>query len=304
MDKKQTIQRIKTDLMMLMVAFIWGSAFTAQHLAGEHVGPYLIVGIRFVGAAVLLLFVIRFRFDLPRKVIWKCAGVGMLLFAASTLQQVALTVSTVGNAGFITGMYVVFLPIFLALFWRKRLKWNVWLAVLLVVTGLSLLTSTGIQRFAFGDILLVGCAILYAFQIIAVGDLVKTYDPVQVSIVQFFAAGIAGFVLSMFMENHTWHQIQASFWPLMYMIFLATGIAFTLQSVAQKNAEPTDAAIFFSMESVFAALVGVVYLGESFSPLQWFGGILMFTAMILSQINFKAKQQNAESLLNHAIEKR
>lgn len=302
MDKKQTIHRIKTDLMMLMVAFIWGSAFTAQHLAGEHVGSYLIVGIRFVGAAVLLLFVIRFRFNLPKKVIWKCAGVGMLLFAASTLQQVALTVSTVGNAGFITGMYVVFLPVFLALFWRKRLKWNVWLAVLLVVTGLYFLTSTGIESFALGDVFLVACAILYAFQIIAVGELVKTYDPVQVSIVQFFAAGIAGFVLSIFMENHTWNQIQASFWPLMYMVFLATGVAFTLQSVAQKHAEPTDAAIFFSMESVFAALVGVIYLGESFSPLQWFGGILMFAAMILSQIDIKSKQQNTESLLNHAVE--
>ena len=287
---------------MLFVALIWGSAFTAQQLAGAYIGPYLIVGIRFFGAGLLLMVVIRFQFNLPKKVILQSAGVGLLLFAASTFQQVALIVSTVGNAGFITGMYVVFLPVFLALFWKRRLKWNVWLAVALVVAGLYLLTSTGPASFAIGDLLLIGCAILYAFQIIGVGNLVKTYDPVQVSMVQFFSAGIAGFILSAFLEKNTWTGLQSSFWPMMYMIFLATGIAFTLQSVAQKNAAPTDAAIFFSMESVFAALVGVVYLGERFLPLQWFGGILMFVAMVLSQIEFKPEVQKEDTLLNHAVE--
>lgn len=287
MDRKKTTQRIQTDLLMLLIALIWGSAFTAQRLAGDHIGSYLIVGMRFLGASLLLFFVIRFKFSLPKKVILQSAGVGMLLFLASTFQQIALTVSTVGNAGFITGMYVVFLPVFLALFWKKRLRWNVWFAVLLVVIGLYLLTNTGTATFSLGDILLVGCAMLYAFQIIALGNLVRKYDPIQVSIVQFAAAGIAGFILSFLLEENSLAGVQASFWPMMYMIFMATGVAFTLQGVAQKHAEPADAAIFFSLESVFAALVGAIYLGEEFLPLQWIGCALMFIAMILSQIEFK-----------------
>ncbi|MEE4194578.1 MAG: DMT family transporter [Anaerolineae bacterium] len=302
MEHQQKFQRIKTDFLMLMIAFIWGGGFTAQQLAGKHIGSYLIVGIRFVGAAILLLFLLRFKLALPRKAIWQSAGVGMLLFAASSLQQVALTVSTVGNAGFITGMYVVFLPFFLALFWKKRLKWNVWLAVFLVTVGLFLLTNTGPAAFAFGDVLLLGCAMLFAFQIIGMGNLVKTYDPVAVSCVQFFAAGVAGLSLSVFTESNTLLGLQAAFWPMMFMIFLATGVAFTLQSVAQKHAEPTDAAIFFSMESVFAALIGVVYLDERFLPLQWFGGVLMFTAMVLSQLELKHRSPKVNRSLNHSIE--
>ena len=296
MNKSDTTLRIQTDLLMLLTAFIWGSAFTAQSLAGDHIQPFLIVGMRFLGAALLLLVLIRFKLNLPRKVIWQSAGVGLLLFMASGLQQVAMVVSTVGNAGFITGMYVVFLPLFLAIFWKHRLRWNVWLAVFLVMAGLYLLTSTGTTTFSLGDVMLVGCAIVYAFQIIALSSLVKAYDPIQVSIVQFISAGVLGFVFSFLLEDNTWQGVQASFWPMMYMIVLATGVAFTLQAVTQKHAEPTDAAIFFSMESVFAALVGVIYLGEQFRPLQWIGGGLMFAAMVLSQIEFPVLRRRKRKL--------
>ncbi len=302
MDRKHTAQRLKTDLLMLLIAFIWGSAFTAQQLAGQHISTYLIVGMRFSGAAILLLIGFRFNITLPKKVIIQSAGVGMLLFLASSLQQIALTVSTVGNAGFITGMYVVFLPIFLALFWKKKLRWNAWLAVLIVVIGLYLLTNTGFASFSFGDLLLVGCAVAYSFQIIGLGTLVKDYDAIQVSIVQFAAAGIAGFLFSFVLEENSWSGVQASFWPMMYMIVLATGVAFTLQGVVQKHAEPTDAAIFFSMESVFAALVGVVYLGEQFLPLQWLGCGLMFFAMVLSQIEFKPGLHRRQTSYPYTIE--
>lgn len=302
MDQEHTTKRIKTDLLMLLTAFIWGSAFTAQHLAAEHISTYLIIGMRFLGAALLLLVVIRFRFDLPKKVILQSAGVGVLLFLASAFQQVAMTISTVGNAGFITGMYVVFLPVFLALFWKKRLRWNVWTAVLMVVVGLYLLTNTGVSSFSIGDILLVGCAITYAFQIIAISDLVKNYDPLKISIVQFAVAGILGFAFAFTMETNTWQGVVDSFWPMMYMIFLATGVGFTLQAITQKDAEPADAAIFFSMESVFAALVGVIYLGEHFQPLQWFGGALMFAAMVLSQMVFPTRAAKRQRLLNNPVE--
>jgi len=300
MERSQLIQRIKTDVLMLLIAMIWGSAFSFQQLAGNHISPFLIVGIRFLGASLLLGVLVRLRFTLPRRIIWQSAGAGLLLFSASALQQFALLVSTVGNAGFITGMYVVFLPVFLALFWKKRLTWNVWWAVLLVVVGLYLLTNSGVDTFALGDLLLVGCAILYALQMITLGKLVKEYDPVQVSIVQFAAAGLAGLIFAFLFEDNSWSGIGSSFWPMVYMILPATGIAFTLQGVAQKHAEPTDAAIFLSMESVFAALFGFLFLGESFSPVQWVGSILMFTAMVLSQITVVKNIPRVS--LNNAVE--
>lgn len=300
MEKTQLIQRIKTDLLMLLIAVIWGSAFSFQQLAGKQIGAFLIVGIRFLGAAILLFIMIRFRLRLPLKVVWQSAGAGLLLFSASALQQFALQVSTVGNAGFITGMYVVFIPVFLALIWKKRLRWNVWWAVVLVVAGLYLLTNSGVNTFSLGDLLLVGCAILYALQMITLGKLVQVYDPLQVSLVQFAASGFAGFFFAILFEDNSWSGLWASFWPMLYMIVPATGIAFTLQGVAQQHAEPTDAAIFLSMESVFAALFGVIFLGESFSAVQWVGSLLMFTAMVLSQITVVKTLPSAS--FNNAVE--
>lgn len=290
MEKASVVQRIKVDALMLLIAFIWGSAFTAQQLAARSIGTFMIIGLRFLGAGLLLLLFFRFRLRLTSKAVWQSIGIGVLLFSASALQQVALLVSTVGNAGFITGMYVVFIPVFLALFWRKRIRWNAWAAVALVLMGLYLLTSSGSSQISRGDLLLVGSAILYAFQMIALSHVVRQSDPYQVAVVQFLACGILGMGAAFFFEQNTLAGIQQAWQPMLFLTVLATGVAFTLQGVAQKIAEPTDAAIFLSMESVFAVLVGVVYLQERFTPWQLAGCGLMFAAMVLSQIEFQRKK--------------
>jgi drug/metabolite transporter (DMT)-like permease len=290
MEKTNVVQRIKVDALMLMIAFIWGSAFTAQQMAARSLGTFAIIGIRFLGAGLLLLVLFRFRIQLSMTAIWQSVGIGVLLFSASALQQVALLVSTVGNAGFITGMYVVFIPVFLSLFWRRRIWWNAWAAVLLVLMGLYLLTSSGNSQITRGDVFLIGSSILYAFQMIALSHVVRRSDPYQVAVVQFLACGILGMGASLFFEQNTLAGIQQAWQPMLFLTVLATGVAFTLQGVAQKIAEPTDAAIFLSMESVFAALVGVVYLQETFTPWQLAGCGLMFAAMVLSQIEFQRKK--------------
>lgn len=289
MEKASVLQRIKVDALMLLIAFIWGSAFTAQQLAARSVGSFMIIGLRFMGAGLLLLALFRFRIRLPKQALWQSAGIGVLLFTASALQQVALLVSTVGNAGFITGMYVVFIPLFLSLFWRKHILWNAWAAVVLVLVGLFLLTSSGSSQITRGDVLLIGSSILYAFQMIALSHVVRRADPYQVALVQFLACGALGLGAAVLFEQNTVAGIQQAWQPMLFLTVLATGVAFTLQGVAQKIAEPTDAAIFLSMESVFAALVGVVYLQESFTPWQLAGCGLMFVAMVLSQIEFQRK---------------
>ena len=292
--KKTTQQRIRTDALMLLIAVIWGSAFSAQQVAAETVGPFLVLGLRFSGAAILLLILIRFRIQIPKAYLGKTILAGSLLFIASAFQQTALSISTVGNAGFITGMYVIIIPLLLWGIWKEKLAWNVWAAVGLVVIGLYFLTNTGNTQFAMGDLLLLICALLYALQMITLSDVVRNANPYHVAAVQFLVAGGAGLLMGLLFEDNSFAGIQTAWLPLAYITIFSTTIAYTLQGVAQKTAHPTDAAIFLSMESVFAAVFGVLLLGEQFSAGQLAGCLLMFMAMILSQVSFNSKKNSTE----------
>ncbi|MCD4752472.1 MAG: DMT family transporter [Anaerolineaceae bacterium] len=289
-SKEAFSHRIRLDALMLLIAIIWGSAFSAQQMASKTVGPFMVLGLRFSGAALLLLCLTRFRIELPRKYFWKTVLAGCLLFSASAFQQIALSISTVGNAGFITGMYVIFIPIFLWLVWQEKFRWNVWVSVALVVIGLYLLTNSGSTTFGLGDLFLLICAILYALQMITLSDIVRNANPLHVAVVQFLISGAAGLFIGVLFEDNSWQNIQLAWMPLVYITVFSTTIAYTLQGVAQKTANPTDAAIFLSMESVFAAIFGVIFLEERFSDLQIAGAILMFASMILSQLTFNSKR--------------
>lgn len=293
-NKEVFLERIRIDALMLFIAIIWGSAFSAQQLASKTVGPFMVLGLRFSGAAFLLLCLTRFRIELPRKYFWKTVLAGCLLFSASAFQQIALSISTVGNAGFITGMYVIFIPFFLWLVWKEKFRWNVWAAAVLVVIGLYLLTNSGGTRFALGDLLLLVCAILYALQMITLSDIVRHANPLHVAIVEFLISGAAGFFIGLLFEENSWQAVQMAWIPLAYITLFSTTIAYTLQGVAQKTANPTDAAIFLSMESVFAAIFGVIFLEEQFSALQISGAFIMFASMILSQLTFNSKGNPAK----------
>ena len=293
-SKEVFFQRIRIDALMLLIAIIWGSAFSAQQMASKTVRPFMVLGLRFSGAALLLLCLTRFKIILPRNYFWKTVLAGCLLFSASAFQQIALSISAVGNAGFITGMYVIFIPIFLWLVWKEKFKWNVWVSVALVVIGLYLLTNSGSTRFGLGDLFLLICAILYALQMITLSEIVRHANPLHVAIVQFLISGIAGLFVGVVFEENSLQAIQVAWMPLAYITLFSTAIAYTLQGVAQKTANPTDAAIFLSMESVFAAIFGVIILKERFSVFQIIGAILMFAAMILSQLTFNSKRNPAK----------
>ncbi|MBN2048707.1 MAG: DMT family transporter, partial [Anaerolineaceae bacterium] len=274
---------------------IWGSAFTAQQVVSAHVGPFLVLGIRFLGAMLLLIPVVRFRLLIPRRLWWKISLAGLFLFLGAALQQAAIAMTSVGNAGFITGMYVVFTPLLMALVWRQRLRWNVWLSVGIVSVGLYFLTANGASGFGFGDVLLLACALFFALQMILTDQLVREIDPLQMAIGEFFVCGLLGLVFSFIFESNSMAGIFDARWGLIYVTVFSSGVAYTLQGVAQKIATPTDAAIFLSMESVFAALTGAVVLAERFTPVQVLGGGLMFAAMILSQITFFPSKLNSEA---------
>lgn len=293
-SKEIFFKRIRIDALMLLIAVIWGSAFSAQQMASKTVGPFMVLGLRFSGAALLLLCLTHFQIKLPKDYFWKTVLAGCLLFSASAFQQIALSISTVGNAGFITGMYVIFIPIFLWLVWKEKFTWNVWVSVALVVIGLYLLTNSGSATFALGDLFLLICAILYALQMITLSDIVRHANPLHAAVVQFLISGIAGLFIGVFFEENSWQAVQIAWMPLAYITLFSTTIAYTLQGVAQKTANPTDAAIFLSMESVFAAIFGVIILKERFSALQITGAIFMFAAMILSQLAFNSKRNPAK----------
>lgn len=279
-------QRIKADLTLLLVAVIWGSAFTFQRLAAPFIGPFLFNGSRFIlGMLVMIPIMIRMR-RLPTGFEWKSGVIaGLLLFGGSNLQQAGLAFTTAGKAGFITGLYVVLVPIFLAVFWRKRAHWIAWLASIIAAAGLYLLSTISRFTLAPGDgVVLIG-AFIWALHVILIGFFVKKADPFQLAAVQYLVCAGASLAASFAWESNTWEGLGEAWWAVAFAGLVSVGIGYTLQIVAQKQAPPTDAAVILSGESVFAAVAGWMFLNEGLTGRQLAGCLLMLAGMGLSQIS-------------------
>jgi drug/metabolite transporter (DMT)-like permease len=276
--------RLKADLTLLLVAVVWGSGFIAQRLASASgISVFWINGLRtFLGVLVLLPF-IRFRLALPRNALWPTLAAGLALFGGGTLQQVGLITTTASNAGFITGTYVVLIPILLLLFWRKHTAWFTWLATALATAGLALLSLAGSLRLNPGDLFELGGACLWALHVILVGRVVQRANFLHFAIGQYLVVGVLNLVLALATASSQVPSLPRVGWPVLYLGIVSTGIGFTLQGMAQRHSPPADAAIILSMESVFAALFGFLLLGERLTWLQWLGCLLILTAILLSQ---------------------
>lgn len=287
-------ERLKADLYLLLTALIWGSAFVAQRVAALSMGAYLFNGLRFlVGALVLLPLVWR----KPRRDGWLnrrdglgIAIAGLLLFIGISFQQVGLRYTTASNAGFITGLYVVFIPLIIAIGWTGRRlgktrlpRPSVWLASFLAAAGLFLLSTQGHLQLAPGDKLVLVCAVLFAFHVIWIGQLVQHLDVLHVAIGQSLVCGLLSLAVAFFAEGGAFPQGFTAWWAIAYTGILSAGVGYTLQAVGQRVAPAADAAIILSMEAVFAALSGWLVLGERLSALQLLGCGLMLAAMILAQ---------------------
>ena len=289
--------RLRGSLAILIATVIWGSAFIAQSVGMDYIGPFTFQTMRSVLAVPFLIIVIFLIERDPAQSIrkwmqpelWK-AGLpcGIALFIAAGLQQMGIVHTTAGKAGFITAMYIVLVPI-LGIFLRKKPPITAWIGVLLAVIGLYLLSCVGVSQVNIGDIYLLGCALGYAVQITLVDQMGGAVDGLRLNCVQRLFCGIFSGTVMFITEEPVLTNILACWIPLVYAGIFSLGIAFSLQIIGQKHLEPTPAALIMSLESVFAVLFGWLLLHERLSTPELCGCAMVFIAVILSQIPEKKK---------------
>lgn len=290
--------QVGNSLLLLLTATIWGSAFVAQSVGMEHVGPFTFTFARsIIGGVVLLpciLLLGKWKRGFATKTEW-IGGIccGIALCVASNFQQVGIQFTTVGKAGFITALYVVLVPIF-GLFLKKRVPALVWGCVALSVAGLYLLCMpAGAFTLALGDLLVLICAVLFSVHILVIDYFSPKGDGVVISCIQFFTCGILSGIPMLFFENPSLGNMMDAKWSILYAGVLSSGVAYTLQVVAQKNVNPTIASLIMCLESVVAVLAGWIVLGQDMSSREILGCVLMFVAIVLAQLPVpeKAKER-------------
>jgi drug/metabolite transporter (DMT)-like permease len=286
---------VKSDALLLATAIIWGFAFVAQRVGMDYVGPFTFNGIRFaIGSLSLLPLVVMSREQrtathkiLPpagsKTILFGGAALGLALFAGASLQQIGLVYTTAGKAGFITGLYVIMVPL-LGLFWRQQPKIGTWIGAVLAAVGLYFLSVTEEFTIELGDLLVLIGAFFWAAHVLIIGWLSPRINPIKLAFSQYVACSILSLTTAVLIEDITMLSIFQAAIPILYGGLLSVGIAYTLQVVAQRDAHPAHAAILLSLESVFAAVGGWLVLAEIISARGLFGCGLMLAGMLLSQL--------------------
>ena len=284
---------MKNNILLVLTALIWGCAFVAQSVGMDYVGPFTFNMARFLIGAIVLLPVIWFM-DRQRKTgAEKGAGqktliiggicCGIALAVASTLQQWGILFTTVGKAGFITAMYIVIVPL-LGIFIGKKVRPLIIGCVAIAVVGFYFLCMTESLRLGLGDFLVLLCAIAFSIHILVIDHFSPKVDGVKMSAIQFLTAAIISAVPTLLWEQPVFTEILQAWQPVLYAGVMSCGVAYTLQIMAQKNADPTVASLLLSLESVFSVLAGWVLLGQGLSLKELFGCVLIFCAIILAQL--------------------
>jgi drug/metabolite transporter (DMT)-like permease len=288
-------QTLKSDALLLLTATIWGSAFVAQRVGMDYVGPFTFTGVRFaLGCLVLMPFILRSNMlqnssakklhnVSTRTLIFSGSLAGLALFSGASLQQVGLVYTTAGNAGFITGLYVVIVPI-LGLVFKQRTNTGTWLGTLLATFGLYFLSVSEKFTMAYGDLLELAGAFVWAAHVLIIGWLSPRMDPLKLAAAQYAACSALSLFTAFLFEAVAINSIYQAAIPIVYGGALSVGVAYTLQVVAQRKAHPAHAAILMSLEAVFAALGGWLILGEIMTHRGLFGCGLMLTGMLISQL--------------------
>lgn len=284
-------QLIKSDAVLLLTAMIWGFAFVAQRVGMDYVGPFTFNGIRFaLGSAVLIPFIVKNNASPRTKAVagfrdlgWGGVLAGITLFTGASLQQVGLVYTTAGNAGFITGLYVVIVPL-MGLFFGQRTHGGTWLGAVFAAAGLYLLSVTEGFSIAYGDFLELLGAFFWAGHVLIIGWLSPRSSALKLAFVQFAACSILSLLTAIVFETIVLSAVFSAALPIFYGGALSVGVAYTLQVVGQKYAHPAHAAILLSLEAVFAAAGGWFFLGEVLSPRGLFGCGLMLGGMLFSQL--------------------
>ena len=284
---------LRADLLLLATAAIWGFAFVAQRMGMDHVGPFTFNGVRFALGSLSLLPLVWWEVRRPamigtvgfggKMVLYGGVLAGSALFLGASLQQVGLVYTTAGKAGFITGLYVVIVPI-LGLCWRQRPDAGTWIGAVMAAVGLYLLSVTAQFTIAFGDLLELAGAFFWACHLLILGWLSPRLPVIRLACLQYAWCAVLSLAVALVFETVALDAIRAAAMPILYGGLGSVGIAYTLQVVAQKDAPPAHAAILLSLEAVFAALGGWLILGEVLSPRGMVGCAFMLAAMLISQL--------------------
>jgi len=291
------------NLLLLLASAIWGFAFVAQRVGMDHMGPLYFNAIRFFIGAVILMPVLFFGLPgqkpLPlivgqRKHLF-LGGLlaGFLIFGGSTFQQFGVVYTTAGKAGFITGLYVVFVPL-LGLLRGMKTRREIWVGAALAAVGLYLLSGKGWGSIALGDGLVLVGTLFWAAHVLAVGWLASRVNPIALAILQFLVCSFLALVGALGFETLPPGAVTSAAVPLLYAGLLSVGVAYTLQIIGQRKAHPAHAALILSMEGVFAALGGWIILSESLSFRGIVGCALMLMGIILAQGNPWSRKNKAD----------
>lgn len=283
--------RLRADLLLLLTALIWGTAFIAQKHANATMGPIAFVGARFLLSALVVLPLALYESKrepapLTRRDIWLAVLIGICLCVGSILQQTALKTTSATNGGFLTAIYVVMVPFTAWLLMRQPFRASVLAAGVISVAGAWLLTGGGaLQALAPGDTLLLISDVVWAFAITLVGIFMKRVNrPLFLSLMQYSVTAVLSIVAALIFETNTWNGIQAALPAILYAGALSGGIAFTLQIVAQRHTPPSEAALIMSLESVFAATAGAILLGERLGPMGLAGCALILLGVVAVEV--------------------
>ena len=279
--------------MLFLAALIWGFAFAFQSQGMDHMGPMTFNGMRFlIGAIVLVPVIFIFRNPGKRKPVTAGAvkvtvlgGIvcGLCLFAASSLQQFGIQYTSVGKAGFLTTLYIILVPI-IGIFFRRKVPVVVWIGAIISVIGMYLLCVSETMSINKGDIFAFCCAIVFAFHILSVDYFAPKTNGIVLSCLQFLTSGVCAMICAFIFEQPSVTEIVNGVVPLLYVGVMSSGVAYTLQILGQKNAEPTLASLIMSLESAVSVLGGWLILNQRLTGKELLGCLLMFVAVVGVQI--------------------
>lgn len=307
--------KLRNTFFLFLTAMIWGAAFVAQSVSMDYIGPFTFICLRSVIGGLFLIPVIivldgirkknqnesanvvssentlyNIETEEKQRLSWKNkqlieGGIvcGIFLFFANCFQQTGIQYTTVGKAGFITTFYIIIVPL-IGLFFKKYCGILTWIGVVIALAGLYFLCITQKLTIQRGDALILCCSVLYAGQILAIDHYNPFVDGVKMSCIQFLTGGVLGAVFMFLFENPSVAMILSAAGPILYTGIMSTGVGYTLQIVGQKGLNPTVAALILSLESVFSALSGYVFLHQVLTTRELIGCVLMFIAIVLAQL--------------------
>lgn len=292
------VNRVRQNLFPVLAALIWGTAFVAQSVGAEYVEPFTFNAARaFVAFLFLLVLCLLLGKRRTRDFDGQAAArpasrrdlalgglcCGVALTVATNLQQKGLETTTSGKAGFITALYIVIVPI-AGIFFKRKVPKTIWISIVLAVAGLYFLCITGGVSVTEGDFYVFLCALCFSAHILLIDHFTKTVDGVALSCVQFLVVAVLSGVGMLAMETPTAEGLRMVLWPILYVGIFSSGVAYTLQILAQKDSNPTVVSLLLSLEAVFATVAGAVVLGDRMSGREYFGCVLMLLAVVLAQL--------------------